>query len=291
MRCRCRSSVRPQASRCPRSPAQRSLASTDGRMRLGIPVTAPARTLVDLAARLKPRELEAAINEADRLDLIDPTRLRQAIDGMRSQPGAGTVLRLLDRQDFLLTDSELERRFLRLGTVGASVLCRRPGRTSRASSVDFFWRELGLIVETDGLRYHRTPSQQARDRRRDQAAHRRRADDICGSRTRRSRFEPAEVRRCPGASGRQARRAAGPPPSLQRMCGRYTLTDPDPRLLRFRFGLDRGGEDRAGAQVQRGADRSGARGQAEWRRGARARRSAVGADPALRQSRFTSIGS
>ena len=35
--------------------------------------------------------------------------------------------------------------------------------------VDFFWRDLGLVVETDGLRYHRTPAQQARDRRRDGA--------------------------------------------------------------------------------------------------------------------------
>lgn len=35
--------------------------------------------------------------------------------------------------------------------------------------VDFLWPELGLVVETDGLRYHRTPAQQARDRRRDQA--------------------------------------------------------------------------------------------------------------------------
>jgi very-short-patch-repair endonuclease len=34
--------------------------------------------------------------------------------------------------------------------------------------VDFFWPELGLISETDGWRYHRTPVQQARDRRRDQ---------------------------------------------------------------------------------------------------------------------------
>jgi very-short-patch-repair endonuclease len=34
--------------------------------------------------------------------------------------------------------------------------------------VDFLWPELGLIVETDGLRYHRTAAQQARDRRRDQ---------------------------------------------------------------------------------------------------------------------------
>ena len=33
---------------------------------------------------------------------------------------------------------------------------------------DFFWPELGLVVETDGLRYHRTPAQQVRDRRRDQ---------------------------------------------------------------------------------------------------------------------------
>jgi very-short-patch-repair endonuclease len=31
------------------------------------------------------------------------------------------------------------------------------------------WPELGLVVETDGLRYHRTPAQQARDRLRDQA--------------------------------------------------------------------------------------------------------------------------
>jgi very-short-patch-repair endonuclease len=35
--------------------------------------------------------------------------------------------------------------------------------------VDFFWPELGLVVETDGLRYHRTPAEQARDRLRDQA--------------------------------------------------------------------------------------------------------------------------
>jgi very-short-patch-repair endonuclease len=35
--------------------------------------------------------------------------------------------------------------------------------------VDFYWPELGLVVETDGLRYHRTPAQQQRDQNRDQA--------------------------------------------------------------------------------------------------------------------------
>jgi very-short-patch-repair endonuclease len=35
--------------------------------------------------------------------------------------------------------------------------------------VDFYWPDLGLVVETDGLRYHRTPSQQTKDHVRDQA--------------------------------------------------------------------------------------------------------------------------
>jgi very-short-patch-repair endonuclease len=35
--------------------------------------------------------------------------------------------------------------------------------------VDFFFPDLGLVVETDGLRYHRTPSTQTRDARRDRA--------------------------------------------------------------------------------------------------------------------------
>ena len=35
--------------------------------------------------------------------------------------------------------------------------------------MDFYWPSLGLVVETDGLRYHRTAATQARDRVRDQA--------------------------------------------------------------------------------------------------------------------------
>jgi very-short-patch-repair endonuclease len=30
--------------------------------------------------------------------------------------------------------------------------------------IDFYWPDLELVVETDGLRYHRTPEQQAKDR-------------------------------------------------------------------------------------------------------------------------------
>jgi very-short-patch-repair endonuclease len=144
------------------------LSPRDRRARHGIPVTFPARTLVDLALRLSAPELESAVNEADRLDLIDPERLRQMLDEMGGQPGASTLSRLLDRRMFRLTDSELERRFLRL-LRSAGLPMPETGREICGFRVDFFWPDLDLIVETDGLRYHRTPAQQARDRRRDQA--------------------------------------------------------------------------------------------------------------------------
>ena len=75
---------------------------------------------------------------------------------------------ILDRGEFVLTDSELERRFLRIAKRSAfgKPLTQQWVNGFR---VDFYWPELGLVVETDGLRYHRTPSEQARDRLRDQA--------------------------------------------------------------------------------------------------------------------------
>lgn len=57
---------------------------------------------------------------------------------------------------------------------GARLVSAKEGQgRGRARSRDVeetsIWPELGLVVETDGLRYHRTASEQARDRRRDQA--------------------------------------------------------------------------------------------------------------------------
>jgi very-short-patch-repair endonuclease len=68
----------------------------------------------------------------------------------------------------VLTDSELERRFL---PIAARAGLPAPHTRVRLNGfkVDFFWPDLGLVVETDGLRYHRTPAEQARDRLRDQA--------------------------------------------------------------------------------------------------------------------------
>src|SRR5205814_5987973 len=112
--------------------------------------------------------LEAAVNEADKLDLITPERLRQALEAIARRPGLAALRRLLDRDTFVLTDSELERRFLPIAR--AAGLPKPLTRVHlNGFKVDFYWPEFDLVVETDGLRYHRTPAQQARDTLRDQA--------------------------------------------------------------------------------------------------------------------------
>ena len=77
-----------------------------------IPVTTAVVTLIDLAVRLPVDALEAAINDADRLDVIDPRGLRRAVKTARRTPGIGRLRSALDRRTFTLTGSELERRFL-----------------------------------------------------------------------------------------------------------------------------------------------------------------------------------
>jgi predicted type IV restriction endonuclease len=76
----------------------------------GIPTTTPAETLIDLSSTWPQNRLEAAIAVADNLDLIRPDRLRKAAE--KAGRRGAKLRRLLDRQTFRLTESELERYFL-----------------------------------------------------------------------------------------------------------------------------------------------------------------------------------
>jgi hypothetical protein len=133
-----------------------------------IPVTTPICTLVDIAPLLSNDECEAAIGEADKLDLVHPGPLRAALDEMRGRPGVNLLKRLIDRHTFVLTDTQLERWFLPIAhRVGLP-----PPLTQvwlNGGRVDFYWPGLGLVIEVDGGRYHRTPMQQTKDARRFQA--------------------------------------------------------------------------------------------------------------------------
>jgi very-short-patch-repair endonuclease len=143
-----------------------SLTPRDVTTRDGIPVTTPVCTLVDIAAEIERHQLEAAINEADKRDLTTPVELRAALEGFPRRSGLAVLRQTLDRQTFTLTDSALERLFLPIAR-RAGLSPPQTGRYVNGFKVDFYWPDLRLVVETDGLRYHRTPGQQTRDRLRD----------------------------------------------------------------------------------------------------------------------------
>jgi REase_MTES_1575 len=134
----------------------------------GIPITDPARTLIDLATTLKGRPLEHALDRAEHLRLVDFADLAQRIKARPGRPGSPALQAQLSRYTAgsTLTRSELEERFL--------ALCDdhgipRPETNTRIEGieVDFVWRDARLIVEVDGYAYHRSPSAFESDRERD----------------------------------------------------------------------------------------------------------------------------
>lgn len=133
----------------------------------GIPLTAPARTLIDVAEQASPRELERAYAEAQARRLVTPATLRAALARAGRRPGAATVKRLLESErEPALTRSEAEERLLAL--VRAAGL-PEPAVNVRVAGyeVDFLWRAERLVVEVDGYAFHSSRAAFERDRRRD----------------------------------------------------------------------------------------------------------------------------
>jgi hypothetical protein len=120
-------------------------------MRRGdIPVTSPVQTLVDLATELKPVPLERAVNDADKRGLVDPETLREELARFRGEPGVRFLRLLLNELFFQLSDSDLEVYFRRIVRAAKLSMPLSKQRVNQFE-VDFFWPDLGLVVETDGL--------------------------------------------------------------------------------------------------------------------------------------------
>jgi very-short-patch-repair endonuclease len=141
------------------------LTGADTAIHRSLPVTAPARTLVDCGSVFGERELERALDEALVLRIVRLDELRSAVGRL----GAGRQtarLRELIRQRRLssVTRSQAEEKLL--GLIRASGL-PEPECNARLHgfTVDFLWREVGVAVEVDGFRFHSTRSAFERDRR------------------------------------------------------------------------------------------------------------------------------
>lgn len=127
-----------------------------------IPVTDPARTLLDLGAVVPPPVVGDALDDALRRRLVDVRALRRLVeaDGARGRNGTG-VLRahLVDRNPrHAPAESVLETRLaalLRASTLPPPVQrheVRVGGRV--VARVDFAWPDAKVAVEADGYRFH-----------------------------------------------------------------------------------------------------------------------------------------
>jgi len=134
----------------------------------GIPITSPVQTLIDLATRHDTPRMERAMNEADKLGLVKTNDLRKALDAHQGEAGVARLRAIIDRATFRYTRTELERAFLPL-VREAGLPTPRTSVYVTGYEVDFHFPDLRLVIETDGLTYHRTPAEQKTDRERDQA--------------------------------------------------------------------------------------------------------------------------
>jgi hypothetical protein len=146
----------------------RRLAAWEVTTRERIPVSTPARTLLDLSEAVTPRILVRALEECERRDLLDVRAIERVIEANPGRRGFKALREALHDNVLgaTLTRSGLEEAFLALVAdlgLPAPLVNVRVG----AYEVDFLWREHGFAVETDHHRYHRTRAEFERDRAKD----------------------------------------------------------------------------------------------------------------------------
>jgi very-short-patch-repair endonuclease len=143
----------------------RTLARRDFRMRQGIRVTSPARTLLDCAPGLTDKALARAVNDARLAHQLKPAHLADILLRCPNHAGARRLRSFTDF-DTNPTRSELEDAFL--------AFCEhfklpRPKVNMKVGDyeVDFYFEAERLIVELDGYAYHSDRASFERDRTRD----------------------------------------------------------------------------------------------------------------------------
>jgi hypothetical protein len=146
------------------------LGPADVEPRQRIPRTTAARTLLDIAGRLGPRELEAALDDAERRGLVWRPHLRWRGEELRrrGRTGVPALEDLLDRTEgHPLGDSWLEqsaiRHILGAGLPVPRVQVKKHKAGGGLARVDLFWDDAKLVVELAGHRTHSTRRQRQSD--------------------------------------------------------------------------------------------------------------------------------
>jgi very-short-patch-repair endonuclease len=143
------------------------LSEADSGERDGIPVTAPARTVIDFTSTAGAEEAERVIAEAFALRLVTESQIRAALERAPGRAGVARVQAILGQPGGpKRTRSGGERAMLRL-VRAAHLPAPRTNYPVAGYSADFCWPDQRVIVEIDGYDFHSGRPAFERDHRRD----------------------------------------------------------------------------------------------------------------------------
>ena len=135
----------------------------------GIPVTTPARTLLDIAETMTSREVEQALAKALHMRLVTRDEMRRMLERHPKHRGAPLLRQLLDAEgDPLFARSAAEEKLLEI-TQNAGLPRPELNVKVLGHEVDFLWRSARVVAEVDSYAFHSSASSFAQDRRRDRA--------------------------------------------------------------------------------------------------------------------------
>jgi very-short-patch-repair endonuclease len=150
----------------------RSLDDRDTTAHEGIPITTVARTLLDLAATVRPDRLERAYAQALHLRLYDHRAIAALLARTNGHRGKSALAHATAR-DPKWTRNRFEARFLQLirdNSLPEPLVNHVLDAPDHGHcEVDFYWPKQRLIVETDGWETHGTRAAFEADRAKDAA--------------------------------------------------------------------------------------------------------------------------
>jgi hypothetical protein len=157
--------IRRRAKRSFRVHFSSILAVEDRTHREGIPVTSVPRTLLDLAIRARPDQLDRLLERAEELDLLDLVAVEALLERAGGHRGRGRLRRSLAlyEPDPSFTRSRFERSFLRLVRT-AGLPAPSMNFNVAGYELDAYWPELRFAVELDLFETHGSRAAFERDR-------------------------------------------------------------------------------------------------------------------------------
>ncbi len=140
----------------------------DVRIHRGLPVTSPARALVDNAGVVSPDELEQELDDALNRNLLRPAQIRDALERAgHGRRGTALLARLVENRDKNGRSRSRPERDLRSLIVDADLPRPEMNVELHGYTVDFVWLDLKVVVEDDSWLFYSSRAKFESDRRRD----------------------------------------------------------------------------------------------------------------------------